>query len=306
MIRWIAFALACALAAGALVLSEKREATAEVGPYAVLHFIADTEREAGRVPFRLTRLSDREEIEIGDRMAGRALPITSTPMDYSSPSIETYIQRVGAIVSGRAHRQLPFHFHYVPNPRFVNAFAIPGGHVYIGRGLLDLMDTEDQLAAVLGHEVAHIDRYHCAERMQAEVQLRKLQLGIVAAAVQLPIAVFQAGYTKNQELEADSIGLDLAVSAGYSPQGMIRLFEKLQSLSGPAPGRAGTPQEEAARIVLQTGGGYFRSHPFPQERVAEMRRIVSRRGWENRVAERPLQIWALLHPGQSIRPVTGR
>jgi len=306
MKRWVPFAIVVLLAAGALVLSERREATAEVGPYAVLHFIADTEREAGRLPFEFTRLSDEEEIRIGNEMASRAGPLGVPAGDPAAVAVAQYVERIGAIVASRAHRQLPYRFHYLPNPGFVNAFALPGGHVYIGRGLLALMDTEDQLAAVLGHEVAHIDRYHCAERVQTEARMRKLQLGIVGAVLQIPVVVFQAGYSKNQELEADSVGLDLAVRANYSPQGMIRLFEKMQELSGPSRGRAGSPQEEAARVVFQTAGGYFRSHPYPAERVAEMRRIVSRRGWENRIGERPLAIWPQLHPEKPEQPATAK
>ena len=306
MKRWAPFAIVCLLGVGALVLSQKREATAEVGPYAILHFIADTEREAGRIPFRLTRLSDEEEISIGDQMAGSIGRYGIASAGPAGMAVEQYVQRVGGMVAARAHRQLPYRFHYVPQANFVNAFAIPGGHVYIGQGLLALMDTEDQLAGVLGHEVAHIDRYHCAERVQTEARLRKLQLGIVGAVLQIPLAVFQAGYSKNQELEADSVGLDLAVSANYSPQGMIRLFEKLQALSGAPRGRPDTPQEEVARVVFQTAGGYFRSHPYPEERIAEMRRIVSRRGWENRIAERPLAVWSQLHPEKQEHPATAR
>ena len=303
MKRWAPFAIVCLLAVGALIMSQKREATAEVGPNAILHFIADSEREASRLPFQLTRLSDEEEIRIGDELAGRA---GTPPNDAARAFIADYVQRMGIVVAGRAHRQLPWRFHYLPDPGLVNAFALPGGHVYIGQGLLMLMDTEDQLAAVLGHEVAHIDRYHCAERVQTEAQARKLQLGIVGAVLQIPLAVFQAGYSKNQELEADSVGLDLAVSANYSPQGMIRLFEKLEALAGPNRGRADSPQEEAARVVFQTAGGYFRSHPYPEERVAEMRRIVARRGWENRIAERPLAVWSQLHPEKQGQPETAR
>lgn len=296
MKRWVPFAIVCLLAAGALVLSQKREAAAEVGPYAILHFLADTEREASRIPFRLTRLSDEEEIRIGNELAGRAAGYETFAPGTGSTAVAEYVQRIGGLMAARAHRALPYRFHYVPQPDFVNAFALPGGHVYIGQGLLALMDTEDQLAAVLGHEIAHIDRYHCAERVQTEARLRKLQLGIIGSVLQIPIVVFQAGYSKNQELEADRVGLELAARANYSPMGMIRLFEKMQSLSRPAPGQPGSPQEEAGRVVLQTLGGYFRSHPYPAERIAEMRRLIAQHGWESRVAERPLAVWAQLHP----------
>ena len=105
----------------------------------------------------------------------------------------------------------------------VNAFALPGGHVFVGAGLLELMDSEDQLAAVLGHEIEHIDHYHCAERIQKERALRRLPLGDL---VSLPIAVFEAGYSKDQELEADREGTRLSVESGYSATGAIRMFAK--------------------------------------------------------------------------------
>jgi len=294
--RWAPFAMVCLLAGGALVMSQRRRATADVGPYAILHFIADTEREASRLPFELTRLSDEEEIRIGDELAGGYLRSAARQPGSGDAEVQAYVERVGRTVAGRAHRQLPYRFHYLPDAGFVNAFALPGGHVFIGRGLLAMMDTEDQLAGVLGHETAHIDRYHCAERVQTEAHLRKLQLGVLASLVQIPIVVFQAGYSKNQELEADRVGLELAARANCSPLGMIRLFEKFQAAVAKSRGPASTPEEEAARVVFQTMGGYFRSHPYPDERIVEMRRLVAQNGWENRTTERPLSIWALLQP----------
>jgi predicted Zn-dependent protease len=79
------------------------------------------------------------------------------------------------------------------------------------------MTSEDQLAAILGHEVEHIDHYHCAERFQIEARPRKLQLGIIGALVQIPLSVWEAGYNEDEELEADREGMRLAVLSGYSP-----------------------------------------------------------------------------------------
>ena len=110
----------------------------------------------------------------------------------------------------------------------INAFALPGGHVYVGAGLLALMDSEDELAAVIGHEIEHIDHYHCAERVQQEQALRKIPLGGLVA---LPIELFEAGYSKDQELEADREGTRLAVQAGYSANGAIRMFETFERLT---------------------------------------------------------------------------
>ena len=74
---------------------------------------------------------------------------------------------------------------------------------------MDLMDSEDELAAILGHEIEHIDHYHCAERVQLEVRLRHLPL---RGLFELPVRLFEAGYSKDQELEADREGTRLAVA----------------------------------------------------------------------------------------------
>ncbi len=295
MKRWLTFGVVFTLAAGALALSQARRADAPVGPYAILHFIADTERELGRLPFAMTRLSDADEIRLGDEMAPRASVYAAGKPNPGDAEVATYVERVGSLVMARAQRPLPYRFHYLPNRSFVNAFALPGGHVYIGGGLIALMDSEDELAAVLGHEIAHVDLYHCAERVQIEARLRKLPLGVIGELAQLPILIFQAGYSKTQEFEADRVGLELAVRASYSPYGDIRLFEKFQSRTRPALPPA-TPQEEAARVAAGTLEGYFRSHPFPEERIAEIRRLIAQNGWENRTAEKPLAVRDVFHP----------
>ena len=71
----------------------------------------------------------------------------------------------------------------------INAFSLPGGPVYVGEGLLDLMTSEDELASVLGHEIEHIDHYHCAERALVEAKLRNLKLGVIGALVQISLSV---------------------------------------------------------------------------------------------------------------------
>lgn len=288
MKRWLGFAAVVLLGVAALTMGERRKAEAPVSPDPVVYFIADTQREMTRVVATATRLSDEEEIRIGDELAaqygGGAAPLTG-----DDAAIEAYVQQVGLQVGARAHRRLPYKFHYIPDRGFVNAFALPGGHVFIGAGLIALMDSEDQLAAVLGHEVEHIDHYHCAERVQLEARLRQLNLGAVGALISIPMEVFQAGYTKDQELEADGEGTRLAARAGYAPEGAVRLFEKFAKLEQESSRPARTPQEEAARAALQTLQGYFRSHPPAAERIAYLRRTLPPELW-NRIAERPLQV----------------
>src|SRR5262249_33159630 len=167
-----------------------------------------------------------------------------------------------------------------------NAFALPGGHIFFGAGLLEFMDSEDELASVLAHEIEHVDHYHCAERAQTEATLRKLPLGELVA---LPIELFEAGYTKEQEAEADREGLMLMASRGYSPTGALRLFEVFDRARSQTVQPDSNPQQEVARVVIEGLGGYFRSHPLPAERAAEVRRLIAEQNWKLR-AESDLQL----------------
>ena len=249
------------LTLAALIVTEKRKVNAPVSPDPILYSVADTERELGRLPVAATRLSDREEIQIGDELARKALANFSSRTRKTDPAVEeveTYLNQVGSRVAAHAHRKLPYRFHYIRSSDFINAFALPGGHVFVGAGMLDLMDSEDELADILGHEIEHIDHYHCAERVQLEARLRHLPL---RGLIELPVQLFEVGYSKDQELEADREGTRLAVWASYSPLGAIRMFEAFDRLYREQTAAAHSPQEELTQVALSTLAGYFRSHP---------------------------------------------
>jgi Zn-dependent protease with chaperone function len=127
-----------------------------------IHFVAAT-RELTHPPMSLARLPDDQEVRMGSQLASEQAT-SAAPLTPEERAMEAYIPRVGERLARNAHRKLPYRFHYIPRKWSVNAYALPGGHVYLGAGLLQLMDTEDELAAVLGHEIEHIDHYHCAER----------------------------------------------------------------------------------------------------------------------------------------------
>ena len=190
----------------------------------------------------------------------------------SEARFEAYVQEVGGRVAGHAHRKLPYRFHYIPSLDLVNAFALPGGPVFIGGGLMALMDTEDELASVLGHEVEHIDHYHCAERVQIQGALQKVPLGEL---VGIPVEIFVAGYTKSQELEADREGAKLAVTALYAPQGSIQMFRAFERFEPTNTLRSKTPQEELSQVALQTLEGYFRSHPPNAARIDQIQKMIA-------------------------------
>jgi predicted Zn-dependent protease len=293
MKRWIIFAMVVTLGIAALVWSERHPVEVRVTPASFLYLIADSEWELSRLPMAATRLSDQEEIDIGNRLAADNSWLLNGGADLTPEQMQQnqvvadYVNRVGAKVAARARRKLPYRFHYIPNMDFVNAFALPGGHVYIGAGLVALMDSEDELAAILGHEIEHIDHYHCAERVQTEQRLRKIPLGELVA---IPTALLEAGYSKDQELEADREGTRLAVWAGYSPLGAIRMFETFDRLYQEYVRRAQSPQEELSRVAIATLEGYFRSHPLPSERIEQIRKLIADEHWGDLNHERDLEV----------------
>ena len=101
--------------------------------------------------------------------------------DPEMQATEKYVNQIGGRVAAHTKRKLPYRFHLIPSRDLINAFALPGGHVFVGQGLLDRMTSEDELAFVLGHELEHIDHYHAVERVQIEAQLKNLDLDVVAA-----------------------------------------------------------------------------------------------------------------------------
>ena len=229
MKRAIAFLIVLLVGVVALYFSQRRHEPTPVSANAVVALAADAQRDLSRAPMRFTRLSDEEEITVGNQLAEQ-YSAAAGKLNPEERALESYIRRVGDSVAAHAHRHLPYSFHLLPNHAMINAFSLPGGPVYVGEGLMDLMTSEDQLAFVIAHEVEHIDHYHCAERVQIEARLRNLKLGIVGAIVQIPLEVWEAGYNKDEELEADREGMRLAVLGGYSPYGAVSLFEEFAKL----------------------------------------------------------------------------
>jgi Peptidase family M48/Tetratricopeptide repeat len=281
----IALLLTLAALAAGLVVAERRRAQAPVSAQSLLYLVADSERDLTRLPSHFTRLSDKEEIAAGNALAKEYL--AERKLSADGEQIEAMLDRLRARIAPHAHRRLPYRFHFIPGRAFINAFALPGGHVFVGAGLLERMTTEDELASVLAHEVEHVDHYHCAERLQVEAALRKVPLG---AVLSIPIAVFQAGYSKDQELEADREGVLLAARSGYSAAGALRAFQMLDRLAAEVRTASRTPQGEAARVALDIVLGYFRTHPPTPERIAQVRTMIARQPQLAAAPERPLAV----------------
>ena len=162
------------------------------------------------------------------------------------PAAQKEVQEIGQRVVSRSRAsQTPYEFHFtlLADPKTINAFALPGGPVFITRGLYSRLQNEGQLAGVLGHETGHVVGRHASEQM-AKSQLAQTLVGAagVAAsdsghgqeAVQIGALVAQMAqlrYGRQDELQADTLGVDFMSEAGYDPRGMIEVMKILESSS---------------------------------------------------------------------------
>jgi predicted Zn-dependent protease len=261
---------------------------------------ADAQRDMTRAPMHFTRLSDDEEIAIGKELAAHYAP----PHQELSPEQQgtaAYVSLVGARLAVHAQRQLPYSFHVIWDRNMINAFSLPGGPVYIGEGFLDLMTTEDELASVLAHELEHIDHYHCVERVQVAANLKNLNLEVLGELLQLPFSLWEAGYRKDEELEADREGIFLAVRAGYSPYGSVQAINRLAKLGNEYVTHADTPEDELSDLAIQSLQGYFRSHPLPAERLAQANQIIAQQHWESRKEQQPFHVEYTVRSGEFVK-----
>jgi predicted Zn-dependent protease len=165
----------------------------------------------------------------------------------------------------------PFEFHLLADPETVNAFALPGGQIFITAALFTRLETEGQLAGVLAHEIGHVVERHGAEHL-AKANLTQGLVGAVAvgatdtavspqqaAAVAAAIGqVINMKYGRDDELESDQWGLTLMARAGYDPRAMERVMQILAESSG---GRGGQPE-------------FFSTHPNPENRIERIRKAI--------------------------------
>lgn len=218
-------------------------------------------------------MSERQELDLGARYNQEILK--QNPR-YDDARLQAYIQRVGERVARSSHRnQLKYVFTLVDSPD-VNAFALPGGYIYIHRGLLAYLNSEAELAAVLGHEVGHVTARHSVRQ-----QSQSMAWGLLGQAAAIGTGVgavgdvanvmgnaFVRGYGRDMELEADGLGAQYLARAGYDPQAMIEVVKVLKNQETFARDQAAKRGE----AVPDSGGyhGLFDTHPDNDRRLQEV------------------------------------
>tara|TARA_R110000787_G_scaffold16622_7_gene50320 strand:- start:2339 stop:3874 length:1536 start_codon:yes stop_codon:yes gene_type:complete len=191
--------------------------------------------------------------------------------EYGSPELRAYVTSIGNQLAARTEvaGQLNYTF-TILNSDVVNAFALPGGYVYITRGLMALADDEAQLAGVIGHEIGHVVARHSAERYSKSVvanfgaALLGIALGGGAAELGAGIAGLAIqSYSRDQEFEADILGIRYATRAGYTADGMPGFLEKLEQDSALQAKIAGKSDSSANDANIMS------THPRTADRVAK-------------------------------------
>jgi predicted Zn-dependent protease len=216
-------------------------------------------------------VSERDELEIG---SSEAASIDSQVPIVHDTAIAQFVTRLGqSLVSHTDRADLAWRFTVV-NVWPVNAFALPGGYVYVTRGLIEQSDGLDQLAGVMGHELAHVVRRHTAKQIEegrkqdADVILLCTLTGLCrslggAIAVRVGTKAQTAQYSQRHEAEADSVGVILTRRAGIDPNGLPLFIERVLAQRKEQP----TPLE-----------AFFASHPTDESRIAALRREIAALG----------------------------
>jgi beta-barrel assembly-enhancing protease len=270
-----------------------------------VHFIYNTEKGPhGEVPMRLSatilaltaaatllHADDKKAKDdpnmIGDRNVGKCLNFYSLDKEMAlgrqlaqeverqakivdDPLIAEFINRMGQNLARNSDAKVPFTFKVIEGPE-LNAFALPGGHVFIYTGLIRVADEEDELAAVIAHEIAHVAARHMTCRAtKSEMATIAATLGGImggpgwtgyairqAAGLGLPMTFLS--FSRHDESEADYLGTQYMYAAGYDPNGTISIFEKMEAL-----------ERQRTGLVSRA----FATHPMDSDRIAKTEKEI--------------------------------
>lgn len=215
-------------------------------------------------------VSTQQEVQLGAQQSAQInqqIPLVDDPV------IVGYVNQLGHTLASHTNRaDLDWHF-FVVNTDVLNAFALPGGYVYVNRGILANASNMSELAGVMAHEISHVTLRHSVKQME---QMNTANIGVAlactltnvcqsqaaAAAINVGGSLVFAKFSRTDEKEADDTGFQLLVQSGINPTGMLTFFQKLL-------------QEEQA-----SGGSgassWFSDHPGTQDRIADIQNMLSR------------------------------
>lgn len=207
-----------------------------------------------------------QEIKLGIQSAPEM--IAEFGGEYRDQKLRDYVDRVGnKLVKSTEASSSPykFDFHLLADANTVNAFALPGGQIFITYALLNRLKTEDQLAGVLGHEIGHVINRHGAEHIakqeltQGLIQATDIATGEPGMISRFVGNMVNMKYGREDELESDNYGVKYMVEAGYNPEAMIDVMRILKEASG------GGKQPE-----------FMSTHPSPDNRIEKLKEVIAK------------------------------
>ncbi len=215
-------------------------------------------------------MTEANEVETGDGMAATFLG--AVPL-HGDVTLQRYVNRVGRWVASHSSRpDLKWSFAVLDTPT-INAFAVPGGTIFLSVGLIKRLGTESELAGVIGHEIAHVMQRHHVKAIQALAKQDLLKMGLTEAAdrsgksalakegIKVAVSggmdIMAKGLDKSDEFEADRIGAVLAARAGYDPYGLVVVLQMLAALK---------TEESGISLLMST-------HPTPNDRLIELEKF---------------------------------
>ncbi|MEX2489101.1 MAG: M48 family metalloprotease [Pseudomonadales bacterium] len=220
-------------------------------------------------------MSERKELELGKAEHEK---IVAAFGYYQDEALQNYVDKVGQRIAAQSDRSDMDYTFTVLDDEMVNAMALPGGYIYITRGMLMHMNSEAELAAVLGHEIAHVTEKHAIKSQRSGKVLEVLSQ-VAAVATGTPAAyelgsifggVLLSGYSREHELEADKVGAKYMARAGYSPEAMLETIEILK-----AKDRIEVEQARAEDREPRIYHGFLSTHPDHDTRYKEVIRESS-------------------------------
>lgn len=219
------------------------------------------------------------DMELGKRGSEQVEVVTGV---YEDEELNAYLDEIGErLVDQLADNPFEYQFKILDDP-IPNAFALPGGYVYVTRGLLALVNNVDELACVISHEVIHVQKRHSIRQMKKRIFPALLQIpGMVVGAfagaevgniINAPLAVgssfFLSKYSRKHETEADDLGVQLAARAGFDPNALGPILERIS-------------RWEALRTDEEEKKDYFSTHPYTPDRVAHIDESVRGIRWQD-------------------------
>ncbi|HSN34302.1 MAG TPA: M48 family metalloprotease, partial [Ideonella sp.] len=226
-----------------------------------------------------TVLAEKAEIAEGAKQHRQVLADYGAVQDAK---LQAYVGDIGRRLAQHSHRPgLEWHFTVLDSDE-VNAFALPGGYVYVTRGIMAYMESEADLAGVMGHEIGHVTARHGAQR---ETRAQVAGLGVLAATIlgaaigvgdlaselsQNVAAGYVAHYSREQESQADRLGAEYLARAGYDPHNMVDVIQVLKDQERFAADLARSEGRQP-----DEGAGWLASHPSSDQRLADMRAVAT-------------------------------